>query len=105
MKEITALPAWLVAEKIRKRELSVQEVLKASLEAIRLRDPLYNCYITVMENEAREQAKQVQALIDEGKLKDSMLAGVPMAIKDNICTKGDKDYLCIRDIRKIYTFI
>lgn len=88
MKEITALPAWLVAEKIRKRELSVQEVLKASLEAIRLRDPLYNCYITVMENEAREQAKQVQALIDEGKLKDSMLAGVPVAIKDNICIKG-----------------
>ena len=41
-----------------------------------------------MEQEAIEKAKEVQARIDAGELKDSPLAGVPMAIKDNMCTKG-----------------
>ncbi len=90
MKEITSMSALKVAEKIKKRELSVEEVTEAQLGVISLREPLYNSYITITENEAREQAKSVQRQIDEGKLKNSPLAGVPIAIKDNICTKGVK---------------
>lgn len=90
MKEITAMSALAVAERIRAKELSVREVTEAQLEIIKKREPLYNSYITVMENEAIEQAISVQRQIDEGELKDSPLAGVPVAIKDNICTKGVK---------------
>lgn len=90
MKEITSMSALTVAKKIINRELSVEEVTEAQLGVISLREPLYNSYITITENEAREQAKSVQRQIDEGKLKNSPLAGVPIAIKDNICTKGVK---------------
>lgn len=90
MKEITAMSALKVASKIKSRELSVAEVTEAQLKAIKSREPLYNSYITITEDEAREQARIVQKLIDDGKLQDSPLAGVPVAIKDNICTKGIK---------------
>ena len=90
MKEITSMSALTVAKKIINRELSVEEVTEAQLGVISLREPLYNSYITITENEARKQAKSVQRQIDEGKLKNSPLAGVPIAIKDNICTKGVK---------------
>ena len=90
MKEITAMSAMKVADKIKKRELSVQEVVEAQLKAIKLREPIYNCYITITEDKAREDAIKVQRRIDNGELKDSPLAGVPVAIKDNICTEGVK---------------
>lgn len=88
MKEITSMSAIAISEKIRNRELSVEEVVKAQLETIKKREPLYNCYITIMEKEAFEQAKSVQRKIDSGEFTDSPLAGVPVAIKDNICTGG-----------------
>ena len=90
MKEITAMSAMKVADKIKKRELSVQEVVEAQLKAIKLREPIYNCYITITEDKAREDAIKVQRRIDNGELKDSPLPGVPVAIKDNICTEGVK---------------
>ncbi len=90
MKEITAMSATAVAKKIKEKELSVLEVVEAQLNAIKEREPLYNSYITITEKEAREQALLIQKLIDDGSLKDSPLAGVPVAIKDNICTKGIK---------------
>jgi len=46
-------------------------------------------YITVLEEDALEQAKEVQERIDKGEAK-SPLAGIPMALKDNICTKNVK---------------
>src|SRR5690606_35859669 len=76
--------------KIKNNELSVIEVVNEQLKVIKKREPIYNSYITVMEDEAREQAKFVQERIDSGDLIDSPLAGVPVAIKDNICTKGIK---------------
>ena len=88
MNEITAMPAVEAAKKIKKKELSVREVVEAQLEVIKKSEPLYNSYITVMEKEALEQAVSVQRQIDDGRMEDSPLAGVPIAIKDNICTRG-----------------
>lgn len=90
MKEITEMSAMTLAKKIKEKELSVQEVVEAQLEVIKKRESIYNSYITVTENEAREQAIIVQKKIDNGELMDSPLAGVPIGIKDNICTKGIK---------------
>ena len=88
MKEITALSAIAVAKKIKERQVSVKEVLEAQLATISEREALYNSYITVMEEEALKQAISVQEQIDKGVLIDSPLAGVPIAIKDNIYIKG-----------------
>jgi aspartyl-tRNA(Asn)/glutamyl-tRNA(Gln) amidotransferase subunit A len=90
MKDITALSALGLGERIKAREISVADAVKAQLETIKERDPDYRCYITVLEEEAYAQAAKVQKRIDSGELKASLLAGVPMAVKDNICTKGVK---------------
>lgn len=87
--DLTGLSALELGRKIKNKEVTVEEVTKAQLDKIKLMDKEYNCYITVMEEEALTRAIEVQRLIDHGKL-DSPLAGVPMVIKDNICTKGVK---------------
>jgi aspartyl-tRNA(Asn)/glutamyl-tRNA(Gln) amidotransferase subunit A len=88
MKDITTLSALELGKKMKAGEITVAEAVKAQLETIKQRDPIYRCYITVLEDEAYQQAMEIQKRIDGGELADSPLAGVPMAIKDNICTKG-----------------
>lgn len=90
MKDITTLSALELGRRIKAKELTVADAVKAQLEIIKQRDPEYGCYITVLEEDAYAQAKAVQARLDAGELEDSPLAGVPMAVKDNICTRGIK---------------
>ncbi len=88
MKELTRLTALELSKKIKAGEVTVLEATKAQISKIKERDSRYHCYVTVLEEEALKRAEKVQALIDAGELLDSPLAGVPVAIKDNICTKG-----------------
>lgn len=88
--DLTQLSALELGAKIKRKEISVIEATKAQLEKIKERDGNYNCYVTILEEEALLRASQVQQLIDAGELKDSPLAGVPVAVKDNICTKSVK---------------
>ena len=99
--DLTSLSALELGRKIKNKEVTVEEAVKAQLEKIKAKDKEYNCYITVLEEEALARGKEVQRLIEEGKL-DSPLAGVPVVIKDNICTKGVKT-TCASKI--LYNFI
>lgn len=90
MKEITKLSALELGKLIKAKEITVADAVKAQLEVIKQRDPQYKCYITVIEEDAYAQAAEVQKRIDAGELDNSPLAGVPMAVKDNISTKGVK---------------
>ncbi len=90
MKDITSLSALELGRMIKSKELSVADAVKAQLAMIKQRDPEYGCYITVLEEEAYAQAEEVQRRLASGELAASPLAGVPMAVKDNICTKGIK---------------
>lgn len=85
--EITELTAIELGTKIRAGEITVEEAVLAELDAIGAKDAEYNCYITVLREQALERAREVQKGISEGRY-TSVLAGVPIAIKDNICTKG-----------------
>ncbi len=84
---ILDLTAIELGRKIKAREVAVSEAVEACLVQIKTLEPTLNCYVTVDEEGAREQARRVQGQIDAGTL-DGPLAGVPMAVKDNMCTQG-----------------
>ena len=83
------MTALQLGEKINKREIGVLEAVKEAVKYIKDTDKKYNAFITVCEEEALGRAEDVQKKINEGKL-NGPLAGVPMAVKDNICTSGIK---------------
>ncbi|MBR6328137.1 MAG: Asp-tRNA(Asn)/Glu-tRNA(Gln) amidotransferase subunit GatA, partial [Lachnospiraceae bacterium] len=85
--DILKLGATELSEAIRNKETSVPEAVEAVLAQIKAKDEEYNCYITVCEDSAREKAALIQKKIEAGEL-TGPLAGVPVAIKDNMCTEG-----------------
>jgi aspartyl-tRNA(Asn)/glutamyl-tRNA(Gln) amidotransferase subunit A len=87
MKEIRKLTALQLAEKIKKKEVGVEEAVKATLEQIHQVETGVHSYVTLDETGALRQAAEIQEKINSGEL-DSPLAGVPVAVKDNLCTKG-----------------
>jgi len=72
---------------IKNKEISAVELTKAQLDRIEKVDQKVESYITVCHDEALKKAEEIQKKIDSGEI-NSPLAGIPMAIKDNICTKG-----------------
>lgn len=63
------------------------EAARASLERIEEKESLYHCYITLDKEGTLAQAEAAQARIEKGEL-NGPLAGVPMAVKDNLCMAG-----------------
>ncbi len=86
--EIYEMTALEVAEKIRNKEITAVDAVNSVAKAVEEKDDTYNCYTHFNKELALEKAEKAQKLIDEGKA-TSVLAGVPVAVKDNICTKGD----------------
>ncbi len=84
--EIMKLTALELGRKIRAGEIAVAGVA-AALSAIEKKDAEINGFVTVDREGAMRRAEEVQRRIDRGEL-TGPLAGVPAAVKDNICTKG-----------------
>ncbi len=84
---ILELTAVSLGKKIQAGEVTAVQATKAALAQIREREPLLNCYVTVDEEGALARAAGVQKRIESGEL-TGPLAGVPVAIKDNMCTEG-----------------
>ncbi len=85
--DILDLTAIQLGEKIKKKELTALEATEAALRQISSNESTYHCYVTVDEEKALRRAGQVQEEIEAGRA-TGPLAGVPVAVKDNICTKG-----------------
>lgn len=84
---LMSLTAVELGRKIKAKEVSVTEAVEAALKQIDAKEAELNCYVTVDRAGALKRAQEVQKLIDGGELTGA-LAGVPVAIKDNMCTKG-----------------
>lgn len=82
--DIFNMTALQIGQKIKNKEISSVEVIKYFFNNITNKS---NGYITFTEDYAIKRAKKIQEKIDK-KEDLSILAGVPISIKDNICTKG-----------------
>ncbi len=87
VKEIRQFTALQLAEKIKHKEISVTEAVQATLEQIHQAEPEIHSYVTLDEEGALKQAAEIQEKISRGEL-EGPLAGVPAAIKDNLCIEG-----------------
>lgn len=86
---IFELTATELGSKIKAGEITSLEATKAVIEKIKSTDEKFNAYISLNEEDALNRAKEVDEKIKSGEY-TSILAGVPIAVKDNICTKGTK---------------
>lgn len=83
-----SLTAVELGKKIRSKEVSVSEAASAALGAVSAVDGTINSFVTVLsEEDIKKRAAQVQEGIENGTY-TGPLAGVPVAIKDNMCTEG-----------------
>lgn len=85
--DILDLSAVELAAKIKAGEVTAVEATKAVLAQIEKSEETLNCYVTLDKEGALKKAEEVQKKIEAGEL-TGPLAGVPVAIKDNMCTKG-----------------
>jgi aspartyl-tRNA(Asn)/glutamyl-tRNA(Gln) amidotransferase subunit A len=76
-----------IARAVRSGELSARAVLEAHLAVIDAREGEINAFNLVMADEARASADAVDRLVADGG-DPGLLAGVPLALKDNLCTRG-----------------
>ncbi|MFM7321151.1 MAG: Asp-tRNA(Asn)/Glu-tRNA(Gln) amidotransferase subunit GatA [Armatimonadota bacterium] len=85
-----SIVTWSAAEiaaKVRARDVSAREVVDAVLARIEALDSGVGAFVTVTSNAARAAAGRVDARIAAGE-DPGPLAGVPVALKDNLCTAG-----------------
>lgn len=68
-----------------KKEISALELTKATLEDVKSREDAVGSFITIAEEAALAQAARVD---EKGIDADNLLSGIPLAVKDNISTKG-----------------
>ncbi len=80
-------PVSEITESIRNGSVTCKEIVSESLERISATQQKFGAYITLLENQAAERAEQLDKLDTDAK-KELPLLGVPVAVKDNICTRG-----------------
>lgn len=85
--DLLNMSAVELAEAIKAGKTSAVDAMEAVIAQIEKEESDLNCYVTFDKEAARKAAKEAQDKIEAGTLTGS-LAGVPFAIKDNMCTKG-----------------
>jgi aspartyl-tRNA(Asn)/glutamyl-tRNA(Gln) amidotransferase subunit A len=87
-KRVYRLTIHELHEKLQRKEVTAQEATEVLLKRIHEVNPKIKAYLTVTEQEAMKGAKEADRRIASGKA--APLTGVPLAIKDNMCTQGIK---------------
>lgn len=85
--EIRSLTAVELGKKIKAKEVTAEEAVQAVFDQIKKVEDQVHSFVTIDEEGARKRAAEVQKRINKGEL-TGPLAGVPVALKDNLCTKG-----------------
>ena len=85
--ELLDMTAVELAKAIKEGKTTAVEAMEAVIAQIERTESEYNCYVTFDKEAALNEAKEVQKKIEAGTL-NGLLAGVPVAVKDNMCTEG-----------------
>ena len=76
-------------EKIKSGEITSEALVKEYIDTIKEKEDTIGAFITLCTDEALERARAIDEKIKKGE-STGALAGIPIAIKDNICTEGVK---------------
>ncbi len=87
--EITELTVHELIEKLKNKELTSTEITQSYIDRIKEKEPEVQAFVTTLEDEAIKQAKEIDEKRATGEIENN-LAGIPIGIKDNMCTKGIK---------------
>jgi aspartyl-tRNA(Asn)/glutamyl-tRNA(Gln) amidotransferase subunit A len=85
--ELAFLPITQLSALLRGRKLSPVELVRVYLERIERLNPRLNAYLTVLDEDALAEARRAEREIARGKWRGA-LHGIPIALKDNIWTRG-----------------
>lgn len=85
--DILAYSAVELSAAIKQGKVTAVEAMEAVLSRIDERESDINAYVTIDREQALKAAAAVQEKIEKGEL-NGVLAGVPVAVKDNLCTEG-----------------
>ncbi|NLX70248.1 MAG: Asp-tRNA(Asn)/Glu-tRNA(Gln) amidotransferase subunit GatA [Clostridiales bacterium] len=86
-----------LARRLRNREISAVELTKAYIDAIEKLNPTLNAYVHLTFDTALKAAEQADQMLKEGDA--PLLCGIPMALKDNICTDGLTTTCCSKILK------
>ena len=98
------MPRWYepsaveAVKKIKNQELETEEYIVSLLDRMEKLDPKINCFVTPMRSEAVKKAREIDAKVRR-KEKLGLLAGVAVAVKDNMCTQGVRTTCSSRMLR------
>ncbi len=85
--ELQNLTVHELQEKLAKKEISSKQIVESYIKQIDEKEADVKAFVTLTKDEALKKAEQVDEKIQKGEITSS-LAGIPIGIKDNICTKG-----------------
>ena len=87
--ELYELTVHELAEKLEKKEITSEELVKSYFDRIKEKDKDVKAYVSTLEEKAIEKAKEIDKARSNGE-KVGKYAGIPIGIKDNMCIDGTK---------------
>ena len=76
-------------DKLEKKEITITELTKAYVDRINEREKDVEAFVTTLTDEAISKSREIEEMVKNGEI-NSRFAGIPIGIKDNMCTKGVK---------------
>ena len=86
---IIELTVHELQEKLKNKELTITDITKAYADRINEKEKDVQAFVTILTDEAIKQANKIEEKVNNGEITGEF-AGIPVGIKDNLCTKGIK---------------